>query len=167
MGTIGGPRTDMNGVQLDALVRSVVYKIYKMYPDVEWDDLEAQAWLVVTERIDHWDQLKSSLATYLHHTIMGHLQMYVQRYVLKELNLNGHRCHIDYAEDSYGYNEEDRLDAKIQLKRMLSESKGVSRDILRLMVKGYNQKEVADKLGYSKQYIGQVLKELRERYMEN
>jgi RNA polymerase sigma factor (sigma-70 family) len=156
----------MNGTQVDALIRSVVYKIYKMYPDVEWDDLESQAWLIVTEKIDRWDPEIASLSTFLYPVIHGYLQMYVQRYVLKELNMNGHRSHVDYAEESHGYSEEGRLDAKMQLDRMLEESSGVSRDILKLMLQGYNQSEVAEQLGFSKQYIGQVLRDLRAKYKE-
>lgn len=155
----------MKQLELEALIKSIVKRVFRQYPDIEWDDLEAQAWLIVTEQIDRWDITRGcSMATFLYHMIYRHLQMYVQRNVLKEYNMNGHRDHIDYAEEVYGVAESKRIDAKVTIEKMYNESKGVTRKVLYLMAQGYSQEEVAERLKVSKQSVSQVLVKLRERY---
>ena len=155
----------MKSSEIEALIKTVVRRVYYQYPDVEWDDLEAQAWLTVTEQIDKWDSTRGcSLSTYLYHKLYGNLRDYIQRYILKELNMNGTRDHIDYAEEIYGKEEGGRIEAKMTIEKIFDESEGVSRDILSLMAKGYSQSEVSEELKVSRQYVSQVLEKIRKRY---
>lgn len=149
---------------LSALLKTAVRYVYSRYPDVEWDDLESQAWLIVSESIGSYDKAKgTTLGTYLYGRITYGLQDYVRRSVLKEYNMNGLRDHSDYLEaETRGFTE--GADARMDLESLISRTSGVARDILQLMAKGYNQQEVAEELKVSRQYINTMLKQIRRRF---
>jgi RNA polymerase sigma factor (sigma-70 family) len=152
----------MNGKDMEGLIKHVVYKVYKIYPQVEWEDLEAQAWLIVTEQIEKYDKDRgASLSTYLYSVLEGHLKMYVQRYVLKEENLNGHRDHGEMPEVSIRTHEH-QVDARMDMERIIKEQPNdVSRDVMTLMFQGYTQKEIVGILGICKQYVSKIVMRVR------
>ena len=156
----------MEAKDLSALLKTSVRHVYQKYPDVEWDDLESQAWLIVSESIGSYDSTKgTTLGTYLYGRITYGLQDYIRRSVLKEYNMNGLRDHSDYLEaETQGFT--DSADARMDLESLISRTSGVSRDILLLMAKGYNQQEVADELKVTRQYINNTLKQIRGRFKD-
>lgn len=149
---------------MEGILMSVVRKTYQMYPDLEWDDLVGQAWLIVAETVDSYDSTKgTSLSTYIYNSISYGLSDYARRVVLKELNLNGLREHADYLEaTTEGY--EDRMIAKLTLESMVQRETGVSRDILQCLINGMSQSDIGRHLGLSKQYVSQVIGKIREKY---
>lgn len=151
---------------LSALLKTAVRHVYSRYPDVEWDDLESQAWLIVSESIGSYDRAKgTTLGTYLYGRITYGLQDYVRRSVLKEYNMNGLRDHSDYLEaETRGFAE--GAEARMDLASLISRTSGVARDILQLMSKGYNQQEVAEELKVSRQYINTMLKQIRKKFKD-
>lgn len=150
----------MNHNQMQALIRSIVRKVLMEYPDVEADDLESQAWLIVTERIGEYDKSKASLSTYLHHKVYGGLRDYIRRVVLKELHLNGMRSHSDWQELS-SPDISNAMEAKLTIEHILENATEPERKILELMMDGLAPYEVAQELGVSRQYVSQVLMKLR------
>ncbi len=153
----------MRAKDIERLIKSVVNKVYKMYPDVEWDDLVSQGWLIVTEKIGRYDKDRgASLSTYLYHQIQGGLQDYIQRVLLKELNMRGMRVHGEDAGASVDI--QDQVEAKLTVESILKRSKGTSRLVIASMMRGNNQTEAARDIGISRQRVGQVIKEIREEY---
>lgn len=153
----------MTAKDIERLIRSVVRKVYKMYPDVEWDDLEAQGYLIVTERMSGYDKDRgASLSTYLYHQVLGGLRDYVQRVLLKELNMRGLRVHGEDAGASSDIR--DRMEAKLTTESILRRSKGMKREIIEEMLTGSTQSETAKALGVSRQYVSKIIKEIREEY---
>ena len=154
----------MRNSEIEAILITVVQRVRREYPDVEWEDLVAQGWLIVTERIGEYDKGRgASLSTYLYNTLYGWLRTYVQRDVLRHQNMRGLRVHVDYEEQSVG-TKEAQVDARMTMERMLTVESGVARDILQLMMKGNTQSEVAALLGISRQRVHEVLKEIREKW---
>lgn len=156
----------MEAKDLSALLKTAVRYVYSRYPDVEWDDLESQAWLIVSESIGSYDNTKgTTLGTYLYGRITYGLQDYIRRSVLKEYNMNGLRDHSDYLEaETRGFT--DAAEARMDLQSLISRTSGVARDILQLMAKGYNQLEVAEELKVSRQYVNTMLQQIRRRFKD-
>lgn len=154
----------MTSKSIGKLIRKVAHQMMRKYPSVEFDDLESQGWLIVTEQIGEYDKSRgASMSTFLYSRLRGHLSMYIKRKLLKELNMNGLRDHSEYHEVSIP-SCEDRVEARIQIEEMVEASSGVAKDVLLLMLKGYNQSEVAEHLGISRQRVAKILQGVRERY---
>ena len=155
----------MTSKNIEALVVSRVRHIYMEYPDLEWEDLIGQAWLIVTEQIGGYDKTKgAALGTYLYHKLQGGLSDYARRVVLRGQNMQGMRYHGEYAEQGTEGSIEDQVEAKMELERILDGEEGVSRDIVELMMQGYNQSECADTLGISRQLVSYHLTRIRRDY---
>lgn len=151
----------MTSRQTEKLLRHVTKQVYMMYPSVEWEDLEAQAWLILSERIGDYDKSKGKLSTYLYSTIKGHLQNYIQREVLKEQNMNGLRVHTDLPELT-SPSPAPQIHARMEIEELKERLSGTSLRVVEEMLKGKTQKEVAEDLQISKQRVGEVLKMIRE-----
>jgi len=148
----------------ERLISGVVARLYKQYPNVEWDDLESQAWLIITEDIDKYDGKRgASLSTYLYGRILGRLQHYIQRVVLKEYNMNGMRDHAVYLEASHE-SHEAAVDARLDMERMLEGEEGTTRDLIGCMMQGYTQSEAAVEVGISRQRASKLLLKVRVKY---
>ncbi len=156
----------MNSKEIESTIKGVVRSIAQKYPNVDWEDMEAQAWLIVTESVPKYDRTRGvSLSTYLYGAIWYGLQDYLRRNVLQEENLNGLRDHIDYQEEVVGTKDyTSAAEASLVLKKMLEESSGVPRRVLELMLQGSTQSEVARELGVSRQRVSEIIMELRRKY---
>lgn len=154
----------MKSKEIEKIVRSAVKVTFHQYPSCEWEDLEAQAWLIVTECIEGYDPAKgATLGTYLYGAISYGLSDYVRRVILKELNMNGLREHADYY-DADIPDIADQVEAKMTLDAIYESSDSVARDILDLMAGGCTQSEVAKQMGISRQRVSQVLMDIREEF---
>jgi len=156
----------MKSKDIEGLVKGVVRSVCQRYPVVEWDDMEAQAWLLITESMPKYDPSKgSTLSSYLYGAVNYGLQDYLRRNILQEENLNGHRDHGEYHEEIIGtLDYTSAAEAYMVLQQMYEESSGVSRDVLSFMLQGYTQSEVARELRISRQRVNEVIMELRRRY---
>jgi RNA polymerase sigma factor (sigma-70 family) len=152
----------MSRGEIEGILIAAVRSVYRKYPSCEWDDLVSQAWLIVTERIEGYDKSKgTSLSTYVYNTISHHLSNYVCRVVLKELNLNGRRIHVD-GMDCNVSDCTSQVEARDIVEKLYAGVSGVSRDILLLMEEGYTQGEVAEELGISRQRVSKCIQGIRE-----
>lgn len=150
-------------MNIERIVRSVTKRVYTQYPHVEWEDLEAQAWLIVTERIGQYQKDQgTTLSTYLYGTLYNHLRVYVHRVILKGQDMRGLRVHTD--EEGITEDIRDRMEAKLTVESILARSTGTQRIVLQCMIAGDTQTECAKKLGMSRQYISKVLIGVREEY---
>lgn len=158
----------MKSKDIEGIVKGVVRELYSKYPGVDWEDLEAQGWLLITESVPKFDPSRGcTMNTYLYGALRYGLQDYLRRDVLQEDNLNGLRDHIDYQEEVIGsLDHADASEALIVLKQMYEESSGVSRDVLKYMLLGYTQAEVARELKVSRQRVSEIIMELRRKYGE-
>ena len=155
----------MNANEIKIVVRGAARRAYHQYPQCEWDDLEAQAWLIVTEFIDDYDDTKgASLTTYLYNTLEFKLSDYIRRYVLKELNMNGNRVHADHY-DADIPDIAHQVEAKMMIDKIMESADKVSRDILQLTMAGFTQTEIGKMVGLSRARVCQILTSIREEYI--
>ena len=155
----------MNAKEIEAVVRGATKRIYHQYPQCEREDLEAQAWLIVTEFIGDFDASKgASLTTYLYNTIEFKLSDYIRRYVLKELNMNGNRVHADHY-DADIPDIAHQVEAKMMIDKIMESADKVSRDILQLTMAGFTQTEIGKMVGLSRARVCQILTSIREEYI--
>ena len=155
----------MNANEIKIVVSGAAKRACHQYPQCEWDDLEAQAWLIVTEFIGDFDASKgASLTTYLYNTLEFKLSDYIRRYVLKELNMNGNRVHADHY-DADIPDIAHQVEAKMMVDKILESVDGVSGDILKLTMAGYSQAEVGKMVGLSRARVCQIPTSIREEYI--
>lgn len=154
----------VDGKDIEKILRSVVRRVHYMYSSLEYEELEAEAWLIATEAIPVYDRERgASLSTFLYSRIKVHLKMYAERVLMKQGTLNGHRVAGEYDGVADG-DLEDKIDARLQIERLIRSTDGVSRDILIEMSKGSDQVQVAETLGISKQRVSKLLKRVRDEH---
>jgi RNA polymerase sigma factor (sigma-70 family) len=146
----------------ERIIRSVVGIMCKLYPDAERDDLYGQAWVILIEKADGYrNDMGTSFNTYLYRCIYNGLQDYLNRKVVKQWNMGGHRVHNQDAEavqsDFFpGY------EAKEYLEKILLHSTGDQRLILDLMLHGYSLPEAADILTIPRTTAYSMLKSIKD-----
>jgi RNA polymerase sigma factor (sigma-70 family) len=134
----------------------------KLYPEADREDLVAQALLIATEKQGGYDRnAGASLETYLFQQMYDELRKYLDRHINKGESMRN-------WEDNDGISSGfvPQVEARNMLQVILSKSSGHTRDILELMIEGYNQKEVAELLGISEQWVVTLLSRIREKYQE-
>lgn len=148
----------------EKIIRSVVGIMCKLYPDAERDDLYGQAWVILMEKGGNYRaDMGASYSTYVYRTIYNGLQDYLNRKVVKQWNMGGHRVHDPDAE-AVQRDFFPELEAKEMLDKIRSTATGNQLLLLELMLGGISVTEAADVMGISRATAYRMLKELREEW---
>ena len=148
----------------EKIIRSVVGIMCKLYPDAERDDLYGQAWVILMEKGGNYrPDMGASYSTYVYRTIYNGLQDYLNRKVVKQWNMGGHRVHDPDAE-AVQRDFFPELEAKEMLDKIRSTATGNQLLLLELMLGGISVTEAADVMGISRATAYRMLKELREEW---
>ena len=147
-------------LDVEGIVHGVATKLWKQYPQTELDDLVAQGYLIVTEKIELYNKRKgTSLETYLYNTVQYGLSDYIRRYVIKEDTLGGLR--MDCEEDPAGRGICRQVEARIDLEGILESLEGDALTATIMLAEGYTLQEIGNHLGISKQRVSQILTKVR------
>jgi RNA polymerase sigma factor (sigma-70 family) len=142
-------------MRLDGVIVECVRRVVSEF-GVEWDDCYQQAYMIALEKEkDYNKEAGASFETYMHHKIYGGLRDYARRYLIRESSGMGKRVLVDdmASLDTEVYIDEDAIDAKTIFNRVGAKVDSVSRDILRMMIEGYAQTEIAEALGITQQAV--------------
>jgi RNA polymerase sigma factor (sigma-70 family) len=148
----------------EKIIRSVVGIMCKLYPDAERDDLYGQAWVILMEKGGNYRaDMGATYSTYVYRTIYNGLQDYLNRKVVKQWNMGGHRVHdpdaVAVQRDFF-----PELEAREMLDKIRSTATGNQKLLLELMLGGISVTEAADVMGISRATAYRMLKELREEW---
>jgi len=146
----------------ERIIKTIVGIMCKLYPDAERDDLIGQAWVILIEKTPGYKpDMGTTFSTYIYRSIYNGLQDYLNRKVVKQWNMGGHRVHDPDAEavqrDFY-----PELEAREMLRKILESCSGDQKLLLDLMLEGYSVTEAAEVLGMSRASAYRLLKEIKD-----
>lgn len=130
---------------------------------VEWEDCYQQAYLIALERRGSYNESGgASFETHMFHQVYGGLRDYARRYLIKEGTGAGKRLDVDdmASLDTEVYIDEDAISNKLMLEKVREQLDDVSRDVLDMVLNGYTQREIGEKLGMSQPAVNKRIQKI-------
>ena len=143
------------------------FNLYKSHL-CEIEDVESDLWLEILKIIKSYDVTRD-FDTYLYASIWNILPSFLTMDFIKSIKTNSLTKIDKSSGDDFQLQPlveelENAVEKNVKLELMFTSCKtDTERNILKLISAGYNQKEIGEQLKVTPQYIGQVMKLVKER----